>query len=1248
MNLRSTNTFCRLLLLLIAMAAAGNSFGQCDFYTSPTYSRSPNATLNDHFTSITATGPGVVSTIGITTDTTEDHIILAGTQGVTVPMGSPLNINITRSTSFYTAYLSVYLDWNMDGALDSNTELVGSVYEIPSGTSSVTYNFTVPVCSVAVGTNVLMRVMLSEVTGNHGAPCTGNYGQAYDFAYTASCPVPSTLSISPSVVNICPSTEIYLTASGAPSGVPYSWAPSSAISSSYDAYAVTSPAVTTVYTVSATVCGGCTTTATATVNVVTPPGPVGGPTEVCIGNNIALTNTVSGGTWFSDNPVVATVDEATGVVHGVSLGTANIIYIMGIGEGCSASITVSVGSPPGAITGSTAPVCAFTDVPFSDPVPGGVWSSSNPAIASVSSAGIVTANATGTATISYTTPGCPSVITPFTVKISPTPIVGPSTVCEGADVTMTSTSGGYGGHWTSSIDWAASVGYTTGVVHGMPGPSLPVTISFTVYDCSAHKDIWVVTSGSLSGSLTGCVGNTSTITRSVAAGDVPPTPVPTWTSGNVSLATVTGTASTGIVTPVAAGTVLISYSAYGCAPATAVFTVYPAPAEVTGPSSVCMGSTITMAAGTGGTWVSGNTAVADITSAGVVTGDAPGTSTISYIFPITGCVSKKVITVGAIPVISPNPGVVCVGLTSTLTSSVPGGTWLSADVSYATITSGGGVLTGIHTGTVTITYTSPLGCVGTGPVNVGGIPVISNSTSTYTVTCGNPYLPLDVNISGGYWFSGSPSLASVDHSTGVVGGISPGVAVISYSSPLGCIGSHAVTVVNPVISGPPTARCGSGSPIVNLIANIGSGTWTSSNTYVATVVSSSSTGYVYGVAAGAVVITYALSPTCIAYDPMTIVLPPVSGLTNICVGATTTLSAGFVSGTWASYDPGIASVSSGGLVTGLSGGTASIVFNAGPGCVVSTPVSVQAPVITSPTGSFDICSAGFTLALSANVLGGTWSCSSPNASVSSTGVVTASNPGTAIVSYTTPLGCIATKILNILPMVSIGGPHAVCLGSTITMIGGPSGGYWTSSSYATAPVNSLGVVTGTLAGSAVITYSASGYCSAIWSVTVSDPSISPADPICVGSTEVLTGSPSGGTWSSSSGDVSINTSTGEAHGNHGGGSYITYTYPAGCQTTKYVAALDAPGAACWDSGSDLRVDVGHTTTIWVQTPGGTWYSGTMLAAEMPISEQEDIFSWCGFTTCHKGVIHGLEASTWLPIIYVAPNGCSKTWGLAVW
>jgi len=133
----------------------------------------------------------------------------------------------------------------------------------------------------------------------------------------------------------------------------------------------------------------------------------------------------------------------------------------------------------------------------------------------------------------------------------------------------------------------------------------------------------------------------------------------------------------------------------------------------------------------------------------------------------------------------------------------------------------------------------------------------------------------------------------------------------------------------------------------------------------------------------------------------------ITGSSSICVGLTTQLSP-TTGGTWISNNPSVASVSSSGLVTGLTGGTATFTFtnNTAPYCQATTlAVTVNALPTVSITGSNPIC-VNATTQLSP-MIGGTWISNNPTvASVNNVGTVTGLSNGTVTFTFTySTTGC---------------------------------------------------------------------------------------------------------------------------------------------------------------------------------------------------------------------------------------------------
>ena len=148
------------------------------------------------------------------------------------------------------------------------------------------------------------------------------------------------------------------------------------------------------------------TTIRVTVAEVVNVSAIFGTSTVCAGNTTTLINGIAGGVWSSSNTGIATVN-ASGVVTGVSAGAATISYVLA--GGCNTafalkSFTVNPGTAAGTLSGP-ATVVLGGNISLSATVSGGVWSSSNTAVATVSTTGIVTGIAAGAATISYSVSG---------------------------------------------------------------------------------------------------------------------------------------------------------------------------------------------------------------------------------------------------------------------------------------------------------------------------------------------------------------------------------------------------------------------------------------------------------------------------------------------------------------------------------------------------------------------------------------------------------------------------------------------------------------------------------------------------------------------------------------------------------------------------------------------------------------------------------------------------------------------------
>lgn len=389
--------------------------------------------------------------------------------------------------------------------------------------------------------------------------------------------------------------------------------------------------------------------------------------------------------------------------------TCEISYTAGgAAAATSNTITMTINPQPnaGAISGSGS-VCSGTTEQLTNTVTGGTWSSSNTAFATVSSTGLVSGVAVGSVTITYTaTNSCGTATATkamaVTLGASAGTLSGASAVCPAATTTLTSTASG--GAWSSSNTAVATVS-ATGVVTGVSAGT--ATIAYVVVNgCGRDSAKRVMTvnpaasAGTISGTTTVCIGATSALSSTVSGG--------TWSSGTPARATVS---SAGVVTGVTAGSVVITYSVTntcGTAAATYNMTVSTVPtvASISGPSSVCVGATITLTdSAAGGAWSNTNSGVLTVSSAGVVTGVGTGSDVVSYTVSNAcgSAAATKTITVSGLPAAGTVSGVdsVCVGDNITLQSST-NGLWSSA--TGKTIISNDGIVTGLSVGLDTVVF----------------------------------------------------------------------------------------------------------------------------------------------------------------------------------------------------------------------------------------------------------------------------------------------------------------------------------------------------------------------------------------------------------------------------------------------------------------------------------------------------------------------------------------------------------------
>ncbi len=294
------------------------------------------------------------------------------------------------------------------------------------------------------------------------------------------------------------------------------------------------------------------------------------------------------------------------------------------------------------------------------------------------------------------------------------------TVCAGATITLSDATPA--GSWSTVFGYASVTGgFVTGVTAGVD------TVVYTVTNgCGSVRATKTVTvnpapnAGVITGASTVCVGNTITLADAAPGG--------TWSASNGN-ATVVG----GVVTGVTSGTDIISYkvtNSCGTASATKLITIASVPSvgSISGPSTVCIGSTITLSDATsGGFWttVTGNA----IVTGGVVSGLTVGTDTIIYtiVGSCANAFASLPVTIAPLPV----PTIVVTGLT--LSTSVP---YASYQWIYgATPLSGanGSTYDVLINGAYSVSVIDDNGCAGTSGATIISYVGVQNINALYQI-----------------------------------------------------------------------------------------------------------------------------------------------------------------------------------------------------------------------------------------------------------------------------------------------------------------------------------------------------------------------------------------------------------------------------------------------------------------------------------------------------------------------------------
>ena len=296
-----------------------------------------------------------------------------------------------------------------------------------------------------------------------------------------------------------------------------------------------------------------------------------GPTSGCTGTTAYFYDSSSAptsGVWSSSNTAIATIDASTGVAHPVSAGVTTISFTTALG---TSTHTFTVYASPAPITAPTTTMCIGDSILCSNITAGGTWSTASSSVLLPSGTGMMMGIGGGYGTVYYTTGGgCSSSIVLTVVGGTPDPIMVPSTVCVGSTVTASDSTGG--GTWNitpSTVAAITSGGVITGLSTGTAYITYTVTGTCGTYTTTTSISvISTSTAGTISGATSVTAGSTIPLSSTVSGG--------TWSVSPSSIATINAT--TGVLTGIAAGSAIVTYTTTGCGGiATTTYTVNVTP-----------------------------------------------------------------------------------------------------------------------------------------------------------------------------------------------------------------------------------------------------------------------------------------------------------------------------------------------------------------------------------------------------------------------------------------------------------------------------------------------------------------------------------------------------------------------------------------------------------------------------------------------------------------------------------------------
>lgn len=876
---------------------------------------------------------------------------------------------------------------------------------------------------------------------------------------------------------VCIGSSTTLVASG---GVKYKWSNGMTTAS-----ISVNPTTTTTYTVTVTNQFKCEDTESVTVTVNPLPTPAIAGNNICVGSSTTLT--ASGGTSYvwsnAATTATITVSPTTNTTYTVTVTNAN---------GCTASTSrqVTVNPlPTAAVTGNNA-ICIGSGTTLTATGGGTYLWNNNATTAAITVNPVVTTTYTVTVTNSFAcTATATRTVTVNGLTIAAS-VTGTNQICVGQSTILTSS---LSGSTANGYLWSNNATTSAITVSPQASTTYTVTISDT-NGCTATSSRAVTVNPLPTPAIAGnniCVGQSTTLTASGGTSYV-------W-SNNATTAAIT-------VSPATNTTYTVTVTnANNCIASTSrLVTVNPLPvALISGNNSICTGSSTTLTATGGGTYVWSNGAT---TAAITVNPNVTTTYTVT-VTSTANCTATatSTVTVNGLSISASESGTnqICIGQSTTLQANLAGSTPTSyiwnTNATTSTIT-----VSPTSNSTFTVTITDNNGCTA-----VANRAVTVNPLPTPAIAGNNICIGQSTTLtaSGGvsYVWSNAATTAAIT--------VSPTVNT-----------TYTVTVTNANTCTAATSRQVVVNPLPNAQITGNTSICIGSNT---TLTASGGTSYAWSNNATTAAITvnptttttYTVTVTngnnCSSTANVTVTVnglsisASVTGTNQICVGQSTTLQAALTGSTPISYIWNTNATTSAITVNPVVNTTYTVTITDNNGCTASSNrlVTVNPLPTINITGGLEVCPGSSTTLTASGASTYVWSTGATTAAITVSPAVAT----TYTVTATDANGCINTAQRTVtirpLPTVVITGDNRICLGTSTQLTASGANTYVWSTGATTAAI--------TVSPASTTTYTVTGTdsngCQNTANVTVTvDPNPVPVITgdmmICVGESTTLTAS----------------------------------------------------------------------------------------------------------------------------------------------